>query len=47
MLLSRRVTFDAATWHTLDRLANDGMKTIQEIRRMRTFLDLDDGSDRR
>jgi hypothetical protein len=27
----RRIEFDAATWHALDRLAKDRMETIQEL----------------
>jgi hypothetical protein len=27
----RRITFDAETWHGLDRLAKDGMSTLQEL----------------
>jgi hypothetical protein len=27
----RRIQFDAATWHALDRLAKDRMQTIQDL----------------
>jgi hypothetical protein len=29
--MRRRIEFDAATWHALDRLAKDRMETIQEL----------------
>jgi hypothetical protein len=29
--IRRRISFDPATWHALDRLAKDRMETIQEL----------------
>jgi len=29
--IRRRIAFDPATWHALDRLAKDRMETIQEL----------------